>query len=75
MIVVPVLMTNCQVSLKWKMGPITAQTMIAAVAKMKVTGRPVTRAAPAENFANQEPFDVALPENDPTGRLDLNVFS
>ena len=39
--VVPVLMTSCQVSEKPKIGPVTAQTITADSAKMKASGRPV----------------------------------
>src|SRR5262252_4342206 len=43
-IVVPVLMTNCHVSLKPKTGPVPAQTTITMTATRKATGRPVARA-------------------------------
>ena len=36
--VVPVLMTSCQVSLKWKSGPVTAQTRMTTTARPKVEG-------------------------------------
>ena len=42
--VVPVLMTSCQVSLKPKTGPVTAQTTIARRARPKVAGWPAARA-------------------------------
>src|ERR1700730_2240768 len=38
--VVPVLMTSCQVSLKLKMGPVTAQVTTTAVARKKMAGFP-----------------------------------
>ncbi len=42
--VVPVLITSCQVSLKPNSGPVTNQTTITAAASMKVLGRPLVRA-------------------------------
>src|SRR5690242_14245618 len=44
MIVVPVLITNCQVSPKWKNGPLAAQTATINTAARKVAGRPDWRA-------------------------------
>jgi len=44
-IVVPVLMTSCQVSLNPNKGPVTAQTSTTATAKRKVAGRPEIREA------------------------------
>src|ERR1700726_4151567 len=38
--VVPVLMTSCQVSLKLKIGPVTAQVTTTAVARKKMAGFP-----------------------------------
>ena len=40
-IVVPVLMTNCHVSLKPKSGPVNAHTTTTSPASMNVWGRPV----------------------------------
>jgi hypothetical protein len=40
MMVVPVLITSCQVSLNLKNGPVTSQTTITATASVKVLGRP-----------------------------------
>src|SRR3954451_7240964 len=40
MIVVPVLMTNCQVSEKPKIGPVIAQTTITSTASINVVARP-----------------------------------
>ena len=40
MIVVPVLMMSCQVSEKWNIGPVMAQTIIMNAANKKVIGRP-----------------------------------
>ena len=45
MIVVPVLITNCQVSLKPNSGPVTIQTAITATASTKTRGRPQKWAA------------------------------
>src|SRR5262245_29662512 len=47
--VVPVLMTSCQVSEKPKIGPVTAQATITATAIMKAQGEPT---APAVTWAN-----------------------
>jgi hypothetical protein len=41
MIVVPVFMTSCQVSLNPNMGPVTAQTKMMSTAVTKVAGCPV----------------------------------
>ena len=38
---VPVLMTSCQVSLKWKIGPVAAHTRMTMTAARKVAGFPV----------------------------------
>src|SRR2546428_10158554 len=51
--VVPVLMTSCQVSLKWKMGPVAAHSTIMATAITNAVGWPAVRAvhfAKCENF-------------------------
>src|SRR6185503_3279371 len=45
MIVVPVFMTSCHVSLNAKIGPVTIQTAITATASTKVLGRPQKREA------------------------------
>jgi hypothetical protein len=50
MIVVPVLMTSCQVSENPKTGPLTPQTMTMAQARMNVTGFPAACAMPEENW-------------------------
>ncbi len=39
--VVPVLMMSCQVSEKWKMGPVTAQIIMMEKAIKKAVGLPV----------------------------------
>ena len=44
-IVVPVLITSCQVSLKPNSGPVTTQTSTSSTASTKHSGRPVNRAA------------------------------
>lgn len=44
MMVVPVLITNCQASLKSKIGPVTAHTNTNAAAKQKQSGLPVNLA-------------------------------
>src|SRR4051794_8208299 len=54
MIVVPVLITSCQVSLKWKAGPVIAHTMIVPIASMKVMGRAEAWAAQRASRSNQE---------------------
>lgn len=41
MMVVLVLITSCQVSLKPNMGPVTAHTTMTSTARMNVAGRPV----------------------------------
>src|SRR6266478_4250418 len=40
MIVVPVLMTSCHVSLKLKIGPVMAQIVTTAAARKKIAGLP-----------------------------------
>src|SRR5688500_17345109 len=57
MIVVPVLMTSCQVSLNPKSGPVTAHATTTETAIMNVTGLPVTLAV---NFAKRENQDLDL---------------
>jgi len=56
MMVVPVLITSCHVSLKRKMGPVIIHTAITATASTKVRGRPQKCAA---DFANPE-YHVAV---------------
>src|SRR5687767_3111069 len=51
MIVVAVLITSCQVSLKWKMGHVTSQATMTATASTKTRGRPQKC---ADAFANLE---------------------
>src|ERR1044071_3532313 len=45
--VVPVLMTSCQVSEKWKIGPLTSQMTMTATAMMNAAVEPVFRVAAA----------------------------
>src|SRR3972149_393597 len=52
-IVVPVLMTSCHVSLKWKIGPVAIQAMITRTAMPKVPGWPVARAIPLARRAKK----------------------
>ena len=54
-IVVPVLMTKCQVSLNLKIGPVTAQAKIINAALMNAAGWPVARAV---HFAKREKGDA-----------------
>jgi hypothetical protein len=51
--VVPVLMTSCQVSEKWKTGPVTAQTRMIRVAPAKAHVEPSQPEAEAANLPNQ----------------------
>ena len=46
MMVVPVLMASCQVSLNSKIGPVRAHTAMTDTARVKATGRPVAWAVP-----------------------------
>jgi hypothetical protein len=57
MIVVPVLMTSCQVSLNPKSGPVIAHAPTTETAVMKVTGLPVSLAV---DFAKRENQDFDL---------------
>lgn len=60
MMVVPVLMTSCQVSLKSKRGPLRPQTTTTHRASMKARGPPMTRAAVWANRENRLPLLSAL---------------
>ena len=53
-IVVPVLMTNCHVSLNLNIGPATPQTRMIKAAMMNAAGWPVARAV---NLAKREKGD------------------
>jgi hypothetical protein len=52
--VVLVLMTSCQVSLKWKIGPVIAQSTMIPRATINVTGRPAAREAKRAAWVNQD---------------------
>ncbi|MFM2296549.1 MAG: hypothetical protein RL117_256 [Verrucomicrobiota bacterium] len=54
MMVVPVLITNCQVSLKENKGPVMTQVRMIATAKTNVRGRPQKRDAVLANPEYQE---------------------
>jgi len=51
-IVVPVLMTSCQVSDQWKSGQVTAQTRMTPSARMNAIGRPVSAATRDDHLSN-----------------------
>src|SRR5437762_2277899 len=53
MMVVPVLMTSCQVLLKWKIGPVTAQRATTPSAARNACGRPVARAVALEQVVKK----------------------
>jgi hypothetical protein len=55
-IVVPVLMTSCQVSLKPNKRTVIAQTSTTATASRKVVGRPEIREVATASRANQLRF-------------------
>lgn len=59
MIVVPVFMTNCHVSLKLKSGPVTAQAIITKTARKKVKGFPVMVDA---SFAKRVKSELLWPD-------------
>src|SRR3569832_358869 len=67
--VVPVLITNCQVSLKPNRGPVTAQMTTMATAIRKVVGLPLTREVATARRANQPPLDCDVEEAFAIGRL------
>ena len=50
MMVVPVLMTNCHVSLKLNSGPVMIQTTMTPTAMVKTGGLPVKREVALANF-------------------------
>src|SRR5687767_4906775 len=58
MMVVPVLITSCHVSLNPKNGPVTAQTTIVASARINARGRPVARDAALAKRLNAEVFFI-----------------
>jgi hypothetical protein len=53
-IVVPVLITSCQVSLNRKIGPVTAQARTTAAASRKAEGAPEIRDTFFANWVNRE---------------------
>src|SRR5262249_36198951 len=59
-IVVPVLMTSCHVSLKPNTGPVHAHTTIPVTATPKAIGRPVTRAVHLAKRTNHDLDFVGL---------------
>ena len=67
--VVPVLMTNCQVSLNLNIGPVTAQTAMIPAARMKAIGFPVARAAALAKRLNQEVRVILPPESEDGAQL------
>jgi hypothetical protein len=56
-IVVPVLITNCQVSEKPKKGPLTAQTITTTVQIKKALGAPAARETALEAFVKARSND------------------
>src|SRR3989442_6057369 len=74
-IVVLVLMTSCQVSLKWKIGPVTAHTAMTAPASTNAEGWPVACDVALAKLVNHDEDLVGLMSdlrvgNGRTGRLD-----
>jgi hypothetical protein len=59
-IVVPVFITSCHVSLKPKSGPVNAHVMISVTAQIKVTGLPVTLEANRAKRVKKETFVMTL---------------
>jgi hypothetical protein len=59
-IVVPVFIINCHVSLNPNIGPVIAQTTMTATATKKVTGLPVNRAVHFANLVNHDLDFVGL---------------
>ncbi len=58
--VVPVLMMSCQVSLKPKIGPVTAQATMTRRARPKVVGWPAARAVAFANRWNDSAMFIPL---------------
>ena len=52
MIVVPVLITSCQVFEKWNRGPVAIHNSIISMAMMKAAEEPVALVTFDENFSN-----------------------
>src|SRR4051812_35009060 len=63
--VVPVLITNCQVSLYLKIGPVTAQITIVANARRKAMGFPVQSAVAFAKRENRPPDLLGVPPVNP----------
>jgi len=61
MIVVPVLITSCQVSENLKIGPLAAQARTTSTQTRKACGLPVTRAVALANLANSLSMTLQLP--------------
>ena len=59
MMVVPVLMTSCQVSLNRNSGPVTAHTRMMSRAIPNVAGWPAPRAVPLANLVNASAIVMA----------------
>src|SRR5439155_19326741 len=60
--VVPVLITSCQVSEYPNIGPVTAQTAMMSNARMNAHGLPTAAEAAAENFRNTSCIRCAFPQ-------------
>jgi hypothetical protein len=63
--VVPVLITSCQVSDQWNSGPVTAQTKTISTASKKALGLPATVATLLAAPSNQSIISKSLRENFP----------
>ena len=74
MIVVLVLMTNCQVSLKLKSGPVSPQVTIISSATKKVEGRPARNAAAFARRLNQERFSFIGQQHNGSGPWSLRMI-
>ena len=61
--VVPVLMTSCQVSLKPKIGPVTAQTTMMATQAANVMGLPAAWATALQTSVKNLETDIATPKS------------
>src|SRR6187551_172396 len=69
MIVVPVLITNCHVSLKPKIGPVITHTAIMATAMVNTRGRPQKCAAAFANLEYQDVLGITRPPRHLTPEL------
>lgn len=61
MMVVPVLITSCHVSLKWKIGPERAHRAMTTQAMAKQTGRPLNFATFLDARVKMECFFMMFP--------------